>query len=1009
MFVNLSAPFINRPVATTLLAIGLALAGILAFNFLPISSLPQVEFPTIMVQANLSGASPENMSNSVVTPLERALSRISGISDMTSQSSLGNARIIIQFNLDKEVNSAAREVQSAINASMSSLPSSMLTPPTYRKVNPADPPIILFALTSKHQAIEKLYDLASTTLQQRLLKVEGVGQVMVVGSSLPAVRIELNPMKMNQYNISISDLSTIINASNINMPKGQIEDNNRIYQIITNDQLFKAAEYGNLIIHKNQESIIRLKDIATVTDSVQDVRNSGFVNDDKAVLLVVFKSPGANVIETNKKLQKAFFDFKTSVPSDVEMHLVMDRSTTINAALHEVKKSLVVAMIFVLIVVYFFLGNIRSTIIPGIAMALSLLGTFAVMWLLGFSLNILSMMALTIATGFVVDDAIVVLENISRYIEEGMDAKQAAFKGAAEIGFTVTAISISLIAVFIPILLMGGLVGRLFKEFAVTLSVAILISLLVSITLTPMMCAYTLKHELAKESAITKAMKSFYAKTLAWALDHPRIMMLVTVFAIILNIYLFAIAPKGFFPQQDTGRIIANLTTDQKGSFNYLNNKLVEYIKIIRQDKAVSHAVGYISSGNTNNATIFIILTELEKRKISADQVITRLRNNLSNISGATLYMQSAQDLVIGGRQSKSQFQYTVSGDSLEEVNRYAPIIMEEIKKVPGIIDINSDQSSSALQILIKINYNKATPLGITAKDIDNALYQAFGQSSVSTIYHDMNQYYVIMEFDSNYVKSPKALEHIYIKSSSNFLVPLSSFASFDSSAALLSVNHQGLSPCATLSFNLMENVHLGDAVEMVNKQLSNIALPITIGGAFKGSAQAFQESLSSQPLLILASIVAVYFILGMLYESLIHPITILSTLPSAGVGAILALIIFNIDLTIIAMIGIILLIGIVKKNAIMMIDFVLEISKTQKIDPRQAIYQAAILRFRPIMMTSISALLGALPMALGRGLGAEIYVPLGVSIIGGLIVSQMITLYTVPVIYLKIEKLSNS
>ncbi len=1004
---NLSAPFIRRPIATTLIAFGIAIAGIVAFKFLPISSLPQVEFPTILVQASLTGASSENMVSSVTTPIEKSLSRISGITDMTSSTQPGKTQIILQFDLSKNIDGAASEVQAALDAAKANLPNNMLTKPSYRKVNPADSPIMLFALTSNTKSPEKLYDLASTMIQQKLLKVDGVGRVILAGSSLPAVRVSLIPDRMFKYNISLNLVSQLLNHNNTIFPKGQISDQNHVYEIMTNDQLFDAEEYANIIIKNNNGNIIRLKDVAKVENSVQDVKNSGIVNGKNAVLIVVFKSNNSNVVRTNKLLEDAFFSLKNVVPSSIEMLKIMDRTTTIKASLHEVKKALIYAMIFVIIVVYIFLRDLNSVIIPGIAMILSLLGSFIVMWLLGYSLNILSMMALTIATGFVVDDAIVVLENITRHIENKASPKEAALIGSKEIGFTVTSISLSLIAVFIPILLMGGIVGRLFREFAITLSVSIIISLLVSITLTPMMCAYMLKpknNEYEKHSFLDK-IKYHYERGLSWSLAHQRFILFLFVATIISNVILFKFSSKGFFPQQDTGRIVANIITDQKSSFKSLNSKLKTYLNEIKKDPAVENVVGYIASGNVNNATIFIILKDLEQRKISSDLVIQRIRGNLKNLSSATLYMQTAQDLVIGGRQTSAQFQYTITADSVTEVNKFAPIIINKLKTIPGIIDINSDQGNFALQTYIDINHDKANSLGINPYIIDNALYSAFGQNPVSPIYKNNNQYYVVMEFEKKFNQSPQALNHIYMSSNNQNLVPLSSFATIRNESTLLTINHQGLSPSTTLSFNLIPGVKLGDAVKSINKNLKDINLPHNISGSFRGTAQAFQASLSSQPLLILASIITVYIILGMLYENLRHPITILSTLPSAGVGAVLALIVTKSDLNIIALVGIILLIGIVKKNAIMMIDFVIELKRTKNISSQQAIYEAALLRFRPIIMTTMAALLGAIPMAIGTGLGAEMQKPLGITIIGGLIFSQLLTLFTIPVIYLYIDK----
>jgi multidrug efflux pump len=1009
--VNISTIFIRRPVATVLLSLGIAIGGILGFRSLSVGSLPQVEFPIIMVQALLPGASPEIMASSVATPLEKVFSRISGIEDMTSSSTLGSSKIIIQFNIDKNSDTAAREVQAAIDAAESTLPDNMPSKPQYKKVNPADAPIMLLALTSKNHKIEELFDIASSVLQQKILRTEGVGQVIAAGSSLPAVRIDLDPNKMSKYGISLNQVSNLVDAHNMSFPKGQITEDKYSYEIVTNDELFKAEDYANLVISNKNDNIVRISDIANVRDSAQDLLNSGLLNSEPAVLLVIFKQPSANVVQINSSISNDLPMLKESLPAGVEITKVMDRSITIKASLFDVEMTLIHAVLFVVLVVFIFLGNVRSTIIPGVALVLSILGTFGVMWLLDYSLNSFSLMALTIATGFVVDDAIVVLENVSRYIEKGMRPMEAAIKGAAEISFTITSISISLIAVFIPLLLMGGLIGRLFREFSVTLAVSVLISLVVSLTLSPMMCAYTLKSNLTKSEHnsvfynFLNNMKNGYSSSLSWALDHQKFMMFVFIATVALNIHLYAIVPKGFFPQQDTGRVLATVITDQNSSFKRLNSKFADLLDIIRKDPAVENTIGYISSGSINTGTIFAALKPLEVRKISADLIIDRIRKNLVDISGATIYMQSAQDIVIGGRQSNAQFQYTISADNLEDANKYAPMIQEKIEKIPGVVDVSSDQGSNGLQSFVEVDHDRAAKFGVSTENIDQILYGAFGQKTISTMYGIHNQYYVVMGLAPEYTEDPKSLDLLYIPNNENKLIPLSSFAKFTKGSSLISVAHQGLTPSATLSFNLLPGVSLGDAVELINKELATLQMPITVQGSFKGTAQAFQSSLSSQVILILAALAAVYIVLGMLYESLLHPITILSTLPSAGVGALLALLITDMDLTIIAIIGIILLIGIVKKNAIMMIDFVLEIEKHQVIDPRDAIHQAAVMRFRPIMMTTMSAILGAVPMALGTGLGSEMQKPLGVSIIGGLILSQMLTLYTIPVIYLAVDK----
>jgi len=1011
--VNLTEPFIRRPVATTLLTFGITLAGAVAFGLLPVSPLPQVDIPTISVQAQLPGASPEVMAATVATPLERALGRIAGVTEMTSSSSLGNSRVTLQFDLNRDIDGAARDVQAAINAARSQLPTSLPRNPTYRKVNPADAPIMILALTSNTLDRGQMYDAASTILAQKISQVQGVGQVTVGGSSLPAVRVEMNPSALNKYGIAFDDVRTALAAANANRPKGSVEQGERNWQILANDQAKQASEYLPLIVAYRNGAGVRLSDVAEVVDSVEDLRNAGLANGKPSILVILNRQPNANIIETSDRVRELLPVLRASIPSAIDLDVVLERTSTIRTSLREVERTLVMAMGLVILVVFLFLRNGRATLIPAVAVPVSLIATFGVMYLCGYSLDNLSLMALTIATGFVVDDAIVVLENVSRHIESGMPPFEAALKGAREVGFTVLSMSLSLIAVFIPILLMGGIVGRLFREFAVTLSVAILVSLAVSLTTTPMMCARLLRpvHErkpgrlfLASERAFAWLLLH-YETSLGWALRHSRLMILILVATVGLNIFLYAKVQKGFFPQQDTGRVIGSIQADQGISFQAMRQKLADFIEIVRADPAVESVVGFTGGGQRNSGFMFVSLKPLKERKISADQVIARLRPRLAQEPGANLYLVPVQDIRVGGRQANAQYQFTLQADELAELRTWEPRVRSALSQLPELADVNTDQQDKGLQTTLVIDRPTAARMGITPKMIDTTLYNAFGQAQVSTIYSVLNQYHVVMEVAPRYWQSPEALKDVYVLSPTKGQVPLSAFARYEPSTAPLAVNHQGQFVASTISFNLPPGVTLGDAVKAINDAMARLGVPTSVHGTFQGTARVFQASLDSQPWLILAALITVYIVLGVLYESYVHPITILSTLPSAGVGAILALMLFRTEFSIIALIGVILLIGIVKKNAIMMIDFALEAERKDGKSPEQAISQACLMRFRPIMMTTMAAMLGAVPLAIGFGDGAELRRPLGISIVGGLIFSQLLTLYTTPVVYLYLDR----
>jgi multidrug efflux pump len=1074
--VNLSAVFIARPIATTLLTVGIALAGIFAFFKLPVSPLPQVDFPTISVQASLPGASPETVATSVASPLERHLGQIADVTEMTSTSSVGQARIVLQFGLNRDINGAARDVQAAINAARADLPTSLRSNPTYRKVNPADAPVLILALTSKTLTRGQMYDAATNVLSQRLSQIGGIGQVIIGGAALPAVRVELNPTALFKYGIGLEDVRAALASANANSPKGSIEAQGLHYQLYTNDQASHAADYQPLIVAYRNNAGVRLSDVADVQDSVENLRNAGLAQGKPAVLVILFRQPGANIIDTVDSVKAAIPQLMAAMPRDMDLLIANDRTTTIRSSLHDTEMTLLIAVALVTLVVFLFLRSARATLIPAVAVPVSIIGTFGAMYLLGYSLDNLSLMALTVATGFVVDDAIVVLENISRHIDDGMPRVQAALFGAREVGFTVISISFSLIAVFLPILLMGGIVGRLFREFAITLSLAILVSLVISLTTTPMMCAIFLRPspppKAPKRRTLFDRTQALYGRTLATALRHPALVMLVLLITVVLNVALFVVIPKGFFPQQDTGRLSGGLQADQSVSFQSMQKKLNQLADIVQHDPAVQTVVGFTGAGSgggggqTNTGQVFVALKPQSERA-GIDQVIAGLRRKLAVVPGARLFLQPIQDIRIGGRQSNAAYQYTLQADSSALLYEWAPKLVTALEHDPVLRDVNSDQQQKGLETDLVIDRDTASRLGVTASQIDNTLYDAFGQRQVSTIYSAQNQYHVIMEVAPKYWQSPETLKDIYVSTSGGnasgtetsnavvgtvaaatsstaintaasiasssarnaatnalattgkggassgaavstskeTMVPLAAFTSFGPGSTPLAVTHQGSFVASTISFNLAPGKSLSDATAAVAQAMREIGVPASIHGSFQGTAQTFQQSLDSEPLLIAAALVAVYIVLGVLYESYIHPITILSTLPSAGVGAVLALLLFNTEFSIIALIGVILLIGIVKKNAIMMIDFALEAERSRGMAPREAIFEACLMRFRPIMMTTTAALFGALPLAVSFGDGGELRRPLGISIVGGLMVSQVLTLYTTPVIYLYMDR----
>jgi multidrug efflux pump len=1012
---NISAPFIARPVATTLLTAGILLVGAIAFNILPVSPLPQVDFPTISVSASLPGGSPEITASSIATPLERQFSHIAGVTEMTSTSSLGSTSITMQFDLSRDIDGAARDVEAAINAARTYLPANLPANPTYRKVNPADAPIMILGLTSDKYDRPTLYDEASSVMAQKLSQIAGVGQVTVGGGAGPAVRVEVNPTLLNSHGLTIQNLQSVLTQQNVHEPAGQLSDGFTTADIVTNDQLSHANQYAPLIVGYNKGVAVRLSDVADVSDAAQNIRAAGYLNGVAAIPVIIFRQPGANIIATVDRIRAELPSIQASIPQGIKTTIVLDRTTTIRASVSDVEGTLILSVILVILVVFIFLRNWRATLIPTVAVPVSLIGTFAVMYLFGFSIDNLSLMALTISTGFVVDDAIVVMENISRLREEGLSPMKAALQGSREIGFTILTISISLIAVFIPILLMGGIVGRLFREFAITLSTAIVVSMVISLTTTPMMCAYILKDErTAKHGRVYRFSEkgftwllSAYSRSLAWVLKHPGPMLALLLLTIGLNFYLIVIIPKGLFPQQDTGALQGSVRGPEDASFPMMNNSILQIVKVIEADPAVANVIAFTGGGgSTNGGSLFIALKPLNERKVTAPEIIDRLRPKLNKLPVASAFLQAPQDLKIGGRGGNAMYQYTIQSDSVADLGHWGPILLAGMQKLQGFQDVSSDAQNAGLQELLTYDRPTAARLGLTPQSLDQSLSGAFGQSQISIIYTQLNQYYVVLEAAPPYWQSPDGLKDIYLNSAGHGVVPLSTVTSAQTSTTPLQINHTSSFPSVTMSFNLAENLSLSDAVRMVSQLQKRLNMPSTILGFFAGTAQAYQTSLASEPLLVGTALLAVYIVLGILYESLVHPITIILTLPSASLGAMLALMLFKIDLNVISIIGIILLIGIVKKNAIMMIDFALVAEREGGKTPAASIFEACQLRFRPILMTTTAAIFGALPLAFGTGTGSELRRPLGITIVGGLIVSQMLTLYTTPVVYLLFDRM---